>query len=79
MTHTNPNPRQRRSETYQGSRDHRELRRLSSDGWSTPLWDHALPAWNVGAKTREATGVAELVHRQEAVRRWRGQPPEAGE
>jgi hypothetical protein len=71
--------RLRRSETPNAARDHREVGRLPSNGWSTPLWDHALPAWSAGAKIQEAVGYVELAQRREAVRRWRGLPPEAGD
>lgn len=79
MTPINVKPHQRRSETVSISRDIRELVCVSDNGWSVPLWEHALPAWCGVARSREAVGFAELAWRQEAVRRWRGLPPASGE
>jgi hypothetical protein len=54
----------------------RESHRAAFQAWTTPLWSHALPAWCGSARALDLAGHAELVERHDAVRRWRGLPPE---
>jgi len=73
VTTTTTQSRQRRSETAGEQRTpRREGTAIPSSGWSTPLWAHALPAWNGNAGMLSSE--AELAHKQDAVRRWRGLP-----
>ena len=54
-----------------------DRRRTELGAWTTPLWSHALPAWGISARTVALQGHAELSERHDAVRRWRGLPPDA--
>ncbi len=76
MTKSSAQSLQRRSETSNDERVARPLERrlLPSGNWSMPLWAHALPAWRGNGLAHDLTGEAELAHKHDAVRRWRGLP-----